>query len=137
MRRVFVDTSAFFAHLVAEDAHHAEARPSFERAAHESWTLITTNAVVWETYTLLRIRARNGRELALGFLEDIEDGLCDIERVRALDETRAIELLRRHADKRYSFCDALSFVITEQLGVTEALAFDDDFKSYGKLVLVS
>lgn len=137
MRRVFVDTSAFFAHLVAEDAHNAEARPLFERAAHESWTLITTNAVVWETYTLLRIRARNGRELALGFLEDIEDGLCEIERVRALDETRAIELLRRHADKRYSFCDALSFVITEQLGVAEALAFDDDFKSYGKLVLVS
>jgi predicted nucleic acid-binding protein len=86
---------------------------------------------------LLRIRARNGRELALGFLEDIEDGLCEIERVRALDESRAIELLRRHADKRYSFCDALSFVITEQLGVTEALAFDDDFRSYGKLVLVS
>ena len=46
---------------------------------------------MWETYTLLRFRARNGRELALGFLEDIEDGLCDIERVRTLDEARAIE----------------------------------------------
>jgi uncharacterized protein len=137
VRRVFVDTSAFFAHLVAEDAHHSEARLLFERMARESSTLITTNAVVWETYTLLRIRARNGRELALGFLEDIEDGLCDIERVRALDERRAIELLRRYADKRYSFCDALSFVITEELGVNEALAFDDDFKSYGKLILVS
>ena len=78
VRRVFVDTSAFFAHLVAEDAHHPGARALFERADREAWTLITTNTVVWETYTLIRIRARNGRELALGFLEDIQDGLCDI-----------------------------------------------------------
>jgi hypothetical protein len=137
VRRVFVDTSAFFAHLVAEDAHHAKARALFERADREAWTLITTNAVVWETYTLIRIRAHNGRELALGFLEDIQDGLCDIERVRPVDETRAIDLLRRYADKKYSFCDALSFVVMEQLGVAEALAFDDDFRSYGKFVLVS
>lgn len=89
MRRVFVDTSAFFAHLV------------------------------------------------LGFLEDIQDGLCDVERVRPLDETRAIDLLRQHADKKYSFCDALNFVVMQQLGVAEALAFDVDFRSYGKLVLVS
>lgn len=137
MKRVFVDTSAFFAHLASEDAHHAEARALFERAARESWTLITTNAVVWETYTLIRVRARNGRELALGFLEDIQDGLCDVERVRPLDEARAVELLKRYADKKYSFCDALSFVVMEQLGVAEALAFDDDFRSYGKVVLSS
>ena len=137
MKRVFVDTSAFFAHLVAEDANHREARALFERADRETWTLTTTNAVVWETYTLIRVRARNGRELAIGFLDDIQDGLCDIERVRPVDEARAIELLRRYADKRYSFCDALSFVVMEQIGIAEALAFDDDFRSYGKLVLVS
>lgn len=72
-----------------------------------------------------------------GFLEDIQDGLCDIERVRPVDETRAIDLLRRYIDKKYSFCDALSFIVMEQLGVAEALGFDNDFRSYGKLVLVS
>ena len=137
MKRVFVNTSAFFAHLVAEDANHRAARTLFERADREAWTLITTDAVIWETYTLIRVRARNGRELALGFLDDIQDGLCDIERVCPVDEARAIELLRRYADKKYSFCDALSFVVMEQIGVAEALAFDDDFRSYGKLVLVS
>jgi len=30
----------------------------------------------------------------------------------------------------------VSFVITEQLGVAEVLGFDDDFRSYGKHVLV-
>jgi hypothetical protein len=32
VKRVFVDTSAFFAHLVEEDAHHTKARALFERA---------------------------------------------------------------------------------------------------------
>lgn len=137
MRRVFVDTSAFFAHLVAEDRHHSEARALFERAARESWTLITTNAVVSETYTLIRMRARNGRELAIAFLEDIREGVCAVERVRPIDETRAADLLRQHADKSYSFCDALSFIAMGRLGLTDALTFDEDFRSYGKIVVVS
>jgi uncharacterized protein len=137
VKRVFVDTSAFFAHLAAEDAHHAVARALFERAARDAWTLITTNAVVWETYTLVRVRAYNGREIALRFLDAVEGGFCEVERVRLLDETRAMELLKQHSDKQYSFCDALSFAVMEQLGVSEALSFDSDFRSYGKIVLLS
>ena len=137
MRRVFVDTSAFFAHLVAEDRHHAQARALFERAARESWTLVTTNAVVSESYTLIRVRARNGRELAVAFLDDIRDGLCAVERVGPIDEARATDLLRQYGDKSFSFCDALSFMAMERLGLTEALAFDEDFRSYGKIVVLS
>ncbi len=137
MRRVFVDTSAFFAHLVAEDRHHSQARALFERAARESWTLVTTNAVVSETYTLIRVRARNGREVAVAFLDDIRDGLCAVERVGPIDEARAMDLLRQFGDKSYSFCDALSFMVMERLGLTDALAFDEDFRSYGKIVLLS
>lgn len=137
MRRVFVDTSAFFAHLVAEDRHHPQARALFERAARESWTLVTTNAVVSETYTLIRVRARNGRELAVAFLDDIRDGLCAVERVGPIDEARAMDLLRQYGDKSFSFCDALSFMAIERLGLTDALAFDEDFRSYGKIVVLS
>ena len=137
MRRVFVDTSAFFAHLVAEDRHHPQARALFERAARESWTLVTTNAVVSETYTLIRVRAHNGRELAVAFLDDIRDGLCAVERVGPIDEARAMDLLRQYGDKSFSFCDALSFMAMERLGLTDALAFDEDFRSYGKIVVLS
>ncbi len=52
MRRVFVDTGGFFALLVAEDANHSRARELFARAASERWQLVTTNAVVTETYAL-------------------------------------------------------------------------------------
>ena len=41
MRRVFVDSGAFFAHLVAEDAFHATAKALFDLAAKERWGLLT------------------------------------------------------------------------------------------------
>jgi predicted nucleic acid-binding protein len=46
------------------------------------------------------------------------------------DERKAIALVRADGDKTYSLCDAQSFVICERLGITEAIAFDEDFSSY-------
>jgi uncharacterized protein len=136
VRRVFVDTGAFFSHLAAEDLHTQRARHAFENARTESWQLITTNAVVFETYALLVNRARNGREKAIAFLDALDLGLCDVERVTAADETRAIALLRAHEDKSYSLCDALSFVVMERMSIPEAVAFDRHFAEYGRFALV-
>jgi predicted nucleic acid-binding protein len=136
VKRVFVDTSAFFAHLVAEDAHRQAATSLLRQALAESWELHTTNAVVFETYTLLLKRARGGRELALAFLDDVEAELCAVARVLPEDEAQAITILRGHDDKAYSFCDALSFAVMERLGLQEAIAFDRDFRSYGRLTLL-
>ena len=59
-----------------------------------------------------------------------------IERVRESDEERAIEIVRRHADKGYSLCDALSFVVMDRLGITEAPAFDRHFVEYGRFAVL-
>ncbi len=48
----------------------------------------------------------------------------------ALNAT-AIAIVRAHRDKSYSLCDALSFVVMEQLRIREAISFDQDFRSYG------
>ena len=42
-------------------------------------------------------------------------------------------LLRAQADKNYSLCDALSFVVMERLRITDALAFDRHFRQYGRV----
>lgn len=136
MRRVFIDSSAFFADVVAEDAHHARARALLDRSVTEGWERITTNAVVFETYTLLLKKARNGHALALGFLDDIEAGVCTVVRIGREDETRAIAILRGHDDKAYSFCDALSFAAMDRLGIKEAVAYDRDFHTYGRFTLL-
>ncbi|MCG8555635.1 MAG: PIN domain-containing protein [Proteobacteria bacterium] len=136
MKRVFVDTSAIFAHVVAEDRLHARAVPLFRKAATENWNLVTTNSVVCEAYTLFRTHTRDSRTLALGFLDRVEAGAFTIVRVDTLDETRAVSILRSHEDKVYSFCDALSFAVMERLGIEEAMAFDRDFQSYGRFRLL-
>jgi predicted nucleic acid-binding protein len=107
VRRVFLDSSAFFADCVLEDAHHSRARALFDQSVAEGWERITINAVAFETYTLSSKKARNGRTLALGFLNDIEAVICTVVRIGPEDETNAIVILRDHDDKAYSFCDAL------------------------------
>lgn len=136
MKRVFVDTGGFFALLCVEDRSHERARALFAEADAQRWRLVTTNVVVIETHALLIARLRNGRRHGIEFLERIERTACRVERIRTTDEKRAIALLRKHTDKEYSLCDALSFVVMERLKLKEAIAFDRHFREYGRFVLL-
>ena len=97
-----------------------------------------TNIVVVETYALLLNRTGEGRDKAIRFLDDLEleSPELRVERVSEEDEEKAVALVRAHKGKTYSLCDALSFVVCERLGIGEAIACDDDFRSYGRLVVL-
>jgi len=132
VKRVFVDSGGWFAHLVAEDASHAAAHDLFGRALRERWSLVTTNVVVIETYALLINRALEGRRIALEMLDDMGAGLCRIVRVTVGDEAKAIALLRAQTDKSYSLCDAMSFVVMQRMRIADVIAFDRHFRQYGR-----
>jgi len=97
---------------------------------------VTTNAVVVETYSLILVRSRTGRAGAISFLDMISADSFRVERIRRSDEIRAIRLLQQYADKDYSLCDALSFVVMERLDLHEAIAFDRHFHEYGRFVIL-
>jgi len=136
LKRVFVDTSGFYALIVRRDENHTRAHQLFTRAAREAWRLVTTNAVIFETHALLLARARPAREVALRFLDSVEARAYDVVRLLKTDEEQAIALIRSHSDKTYSLCDASSFAVMERLGITEAIVFDQDFQSYGHFVIL-
>lgn len=46
-------------------------------------------------------------------------------------EHEALQWLRRHDERAYSFVDATSFAVMRSLGIHEALAFDGDFSAAG------
>jgi len=132
MRRVFVDSGGFFALLVREDQFHDHARSLFGQANRENWRLITTNAVVIESYALLLTRSHGGRHHAIQFLDMMTRDAYQVERIDESDEKNAVRLVRAHEDKAYSLCDALSFVVMERIGIKEAIAFDRHFHEYGR-----
>ena len=110
------------------DNRHAAASALAKRYAHSA--LVTSNHVRGETWTLLRRRA--GHEIAVGFLDRVDDSpRASVIRVAAEVEAQALAWLRRHDERAYSFVDATSFALMRSLAIHEALAFDDDFAAAG------
>jgi uncharacterized protein len=105
-------------------------------AASERWRLVTTNAVLYETYAVLLVRSRDWRRATMAFLDLVLTDTYRIERVGLRDEQRAVQLLRAQQDESYSLCDATSFMVMERLRIREAMAFDRHFRDYGKFTIL-
>ncbi|MEO0375965.1 MAG: hypothetical protein AAF329_15335 [Cyanobacteria bacterium P01_A01_bin.17] len=136
MKQVFLDSGAFFALLVAEDAFHKRAVTLFQLANAENWILVTTNLVVVETYAPILARTRNGRNNAVAFLDSLGASECRVERVTENDEAVGTEIIRTQQDKTYSLCDAISFAVMKRMAITEVISFDKHFREFGQFVVL-
>jgi predicted nucleic acid-binding protein len=93
-------------------------------------SLVTTDYVVDETATLLTARRAGG---VLGEFFEL------IEHSRALTLTpvgpgrfrEACGYLLKHRDQGYSFTDVTSFIVMNELGMTDALTEDRQFEKAG------
>jgi predicted nucleic acid-binding protein len=129
-REVFVDTGAWFAVQVPDDHWHEQAARALRLLLDRGSSLVTTNLVVGETYTLLRRTA--GASAAFGFADRLtRSGRLVTVHVDEDMEARAWELLRRFDDHDFSFVDATSFVVMRARRLTRALAFDRHFVTAG------
>jgi predicted nucleic acid-binding protein len=123
----FVDTSFWVALQFARDEHHTAARELWQIARAP---LFTTNHVVGETWTFLRRRA--GHTAAWRFVDAVtRSPRLAIEHVSEAVESEAWDWLQRHDERPYSFVDATSFASMRRRRLTEALAFDGDFRAAG------
>jgi predicted nucleic acid-binding protein len=129
LRRVFLDTGAYFALAVSQDANYPQALSILERLEQQPSRLFTTNFVVAETHALLL--ARSGRDLAARVLAEIDRSRTTIVRVRHQDEQRARQIIFQYTDRSFSFTDATSFSIMERLAIDTAFTFDRNFAQYG------
>lgn len=128
---VFVDTSAFFALADQTDRFHPVARQYLETVTQP---LATSNLVVHETITLLRMRL--GYEQAVRFGSRLlDESVFPIVRVTPDDERQAWKFFQRHHDKKFSFVDCTSFAVMLRVGILTAFAFDDDFRQVGKWIV--
>jgi uncharacterized protein len=129
---IFVDSSAWFAVYSPRDANHGLAVQQLRSFDEE---LVTTDFVIDETLTLLRMRDENQHALAFG--NRLVDG--NAARVIAVDNAdflAAWQIFRGYQDKEWSFTDCTCFVVMERLRITRAFAFDDHFRQFGKLTVL-
>ncbi|HEV3313169.1 MAG TPA: PIN domain-containing protein [Chloroflexota bacterium] len=123
----FVDTSFWYSVQEHRDRNHFEAA---SLARSQRGKLITSNHVVGETWTLVRRRA--GHDAAVGFLDRMARlPRLDVVHVGGELEDEAMQWLRRHDEREYSFVDATSFAVMRHRKIREALAFDGDFNAAG------
>jgi len=132
-KKVFCDTSFFFASLCPDDSNYEKAGELLEHCKKHKIVLCSTWDVISETVTLLRYRA--DYNIAVQFLDVIKPSLLMVlyeDSVRMSAEEVFKKLSR---DKRLSFCDAISYVvITHMLDNVPCFTFDKDFKSLGLTV---
>lgn len=126
---IFADTSFFVAGADERDVHHGAALQLFERVAGHR--IVTTNHVRGETWTTLRRKLWHGR--AVEFLDTVggQGRHVQVAQVSEVLEDEALEWLRQHDEREYSFVDATSFAYMRAMGIDQALAFDGDFAAAG------
>ena len=130
---IFVDSGAWIAFLDQRDQHHDNAVAIYNDLRHQRTRLLTTDYVIDETATRLRYKANYS--IAVQFLDLIENskvtrGLTVTEIDSALFQ-EAERLFRQYDTAELSFTDCTSFVVCQQLNISEAFAFDQHFPMMG------
>jgi predicted nucleic acid-binding protein len=121
---LFVDTSAWYAAADSADKSNARAREVL--SAGDS--LVTTDHVLVETWTLLRWRIH--RKAAESFWRGLRSGAAVLEVVGPADLQAAWTIGRDFLDQDFSLVDRTSFAVMERLGLERVASFDDDFAVY-------
>lgn len=127
MKRVFVDTGAWYALLDRKDPDHAKVVACLHTY---NGRLISSNYIFDETLTLVRYRL--GWQIAVLFGEQVRDTrLTHLVSISPQDEDAAWDIFKKYQDKSFSFTDCSSFALMERLKISTAVAIDGDFKAYG------
>ncbi|MBI5214433.1 MAG: type II toxin-antitoxin system VapC family toxin [Ignavibacteriae bacterium] len=126
--RFFLDTAYIVALLNPRDEFHRKAEELFSRveSAKEVWI---TEAVLTEVGNAL---SRKDRPVAVTFINSCY--LTVNLNVVSVDRTlfhRAVKYYDSHRDKDWGLTDCISFVVTKDEDLTDALTSDEHFRQAG------
>jgi predicted nucleic acid-binding protein len=125
---VFVDTSAFYAVLDADDGRHADAARVWESLLDSRDPIHTTSYVIVETTRLLQNR------IGLDGLRLFAADILPVVQLLWVDEgmhRSAMHALLVAGQRRLSLVDCVSFEAMRGLGIETAFCFDPHFAQQG------
>jgi len=130
MKALFVDTAGWMACADAADPAHARACGARDMALESGQSLVTSDYVVDETLTLVRMRL--GLAAAEDWWAQVQGSArLSLEWVNPVRADRARHIFFRHRDKTFSFTDCTSFAIMQELKLKQALTTDKHFLQVG------
>lgn len=125
-----MDTSAFVALADRADQHHASAARFIREQVTPADQLHTSNYVLDETITRLRVSA--GYRAAAAFAEKAFTTRSYQRHVVDADvEADAFRVFTRYSDHDLSFTDCTTIVWLERLSITQVFAYDRAFQAVG------
>lgn len=128
---IFVDTGAWYAINDEGDNLHSIASEFYQQLSQTFRPLVTTNLVIAESQRLLLYNG--GYQTAIQFLDSLSDatqqGRLQIVYSSPSLEIEAKHILIQYSDQVFTYTDAVSFAVMQQLAITDAFAFDDHFST--------
>jgi uncharacterized protein len=125
---VFVDTSALYAVLDADDADHQVVVERWAKLIGDQSVLVTSSYVLVETISL--VQHRLGMQAVRAFYEN----MLPMLRIQWVDERShhaAMTALLTAARRQLSLVDCVSFELMRQLQIRTALTLDRHFREQG------
>lgn len=124
----FVDTSALFAILDADDQNHERAKQAWMNLIAQGPELVCTSYILVEALALVQ------RRLGMEAVRVLQEDVAPILRVEWVDESThdaGVAALLTAARRELSLVDCVSFNVMRRLGIKTAFTFDDHFAEQG------
>ncbi len=135
MKTVFADTGYWIAILNPTDSLHERARQVTQQLG--AVKIITSEMVLTELLNAFSSKGNRLRSLAANFVTQAITR-SDIEVIAKSSELfqQSLFLYTQRPDQDWSQTDCASFVLMQQNGITEALAYDKHFEQAGFIALL-
>jgi predicted nucleic acid-binding protein len=125
---IFVDTSAFYALLDADDENHEPSAGAWREIMASDEDVLTTNYILVETFAL--VQGRLGLDAAREFQENVVPVL-EVQFVAPEIHRLGIAALLAASRRSLSLVDCVSFEVMRDLGIKSVFTFDGHFTQYG------
>jgi len=129
-KKIFVDTSAFVALQDKGDKYHLKAVEFNHYLLEDKFAIYTSDYVLDETFTLLKIRA--GHKVAKGFGQDIKNSkLIKVLNIFPHSFEKSWSIFAKAEKEKFSFTDCSSFALMRFHKISKAFTLDIHFQSFG------
>lgn len=132
---ILVDTAGFLSLWDASDQYHKRALQLQTELSRKAG-FVTTDYIIDETATLLLVR--HSHAAAVDFVQTVlQSQSLQIQWIDSERFQRAARFFAQHDDKQWSFTDCVSFILMQELKLTDSFTSDHHFRQAGFNPLLS